>query len=286
MLIGEQYRLVPNCDRVANPYSNIPVFALKFIAPHGPDWYKHSELRVLQDFQSLTTQCHVVKYFGAFSVPIERTNWTVIVMEYCSGSLVNFLGSDLFRNLQPEEQRIAAWDVVAQIAAGLQSCHSLNPPVIHRDIKLDNGAIPFDSTTDKVVLYTQIKFADGQYDYIFKLGDWGLARPVSPGQELTPIPYSPNFQDPRLSTDVYDHGVDWYSLGFLMMTFTAKMTCTPDPDFTTLYQRLLHQDSKPPYDYVLALAWNKIGQLSQMDASPVRRTIATMMNRTEESNIV
>jgi serine/threonine protein kinase len=63
-------------------------------------------------------------------------------MEYCTGSLREFWETDAFRNLQPTEQIVTGWDVVAQIGAGLKSCQSLNPVVIHRDIKPDNGAIP------------------------------------------------------------------------------------------------------------------------------------------------
>jgi serine/threonine protein kinase len=140
---------------------------------------------------------------------------------------------------------------------------------------------------DNLVLYTRIKFADGRHDYLFKIGDMGLSREVSPGDNLTPIPHSPNYQHPTLPTYEYNHTVDWYSLGCIMERFTGKMNCQPDWDFTRLYQRLQLDGpgcSETSFDFVLRLAWRKLGELSQLSASPVRRAIETILSQDGESN--
>jgi serine/threonine protein kinase len=128
--------------------------------------------------------------------------------------------------------------------------------------------------TDKLVLFTRIKLSNGSVDYLFKIGDFGLSREYSPGQDLTPIPYTPNFQDQRLSSGDYDCSVDCYSLGCIMREFVGYLSDTPDDEFCQLLQKLLQKPKDMSCNEVLGIAWRK---LREMTASPVRRAIATIL---------
>lgn len=87
-----------------------------------------------------------------------------------------------------------------------------------------------------------MKLDDGSIDYVFKLGDFGISRTFVTGDGVTPIPHSPNYQDPWLAGDNYDHKVDLYSLGFLMMVLEGhhlNPNATLDPQFKSLHQNLM-----------------------------------------------
>jgi serine/threonine protein kinase len=65
-------------------------------------------------------------------------------MELCDGSLQDLLDSDVYQQLSPEKRTVGCWDIVRQLAVGLQYCQSLEPKVMHRDIKPANSTLIFD----------------------------------------------------------------------------------------------------------------------------------------------
>lgn len=66
-----------------------------------------------------------------------------LLMEYCSrNGLIDFMNSRLTHKLQEPE----ILQVMRDITTGVAMCHNLQPPLIHRDIKIENVLIDHDGT--------------------------------------------------------------------------------------------------------------------------------------------
>jgi len=88
-----------------------------------------------------------------------------------------------------------------QILAGLEYLHrQCNPPIIHRDIKLDN--IFFNGATGQV-----------------KIGDLGLATIVSPKMSIIG---TPEFMAPEFYNDTYNEKVDIWEFGLCVIEMATQ----------------------------------------------------------------
>ncbi|KAK5780835.1 serine/threonine protein kinase PRK1 PWA37_003492 [Arxiozyma heterogenica] len=111
---------------------------------------------------------HVVSYIDSHAkkFSIENGSYEVIMlMEYCkNGGLLNFLNTRL-RNRLTE---IEVLNIMSQTCQGVAAMHKLQPPLIHRDIKIENVLISKDN--------------------VFKICDFGsvcgIIRPPRNSQEL------------------------------------------------------------------------------------------------------
>lgn len=108
---------------------------------------------VEREINTLTKAKHkgIVQILAADRYQRQNTLLFLILTEYCSGGDLN----SRLNNHSDDEMNLK-W--IWQISEALSYLHSLNPPIVHRDLKADN------------VLLTDLDRQD------LKLGDFGLAR--------------------------------------------------------------------------------------------------------------
>ncbi|KAG0670549.1 hypothetical protein C6P45_002115 [Maudiozyma exigua] len=84
---------------------------------------------------------HVVSYIdshAAKSVTVEGNYEVFLLMEYCEkGGLIDFLNTRLKNRLRDDE----VLRIMSQATQGIAAMHMLQPPLIHRDIKIENVLI-------------------------------------------------------------------------------------------------------------------------------------------------
>src|SRR5947199_9057215 len=96
------------------------------------------------------------------------------------------------------------------------------------------------------VFYKAIVGVNGDTNYEFKLGDFGLAEIFGPGHMRRPLPptLSSPHQNPKFSTENYDPEDDLYSVGQLMIEL-EKHLYDPgghqDLDYKNLYSHLIYK---------------------------------------------
>ena len=81
------------------------------------------------NIRKLTKHVNIVRCFDAFQT---NDNHLAIPMEYCDLDLENFM------KVKSNRKNNILISVAFQIASGLASLHSQNPPIVHRDIKPAN----------------------------------------------------------------------------------------------------------------------------------------------------
>lgn len=241
-------------------------YALKFIPPYSQArWYEQSEARVLRQLRDLAEHPNILKYFGAFEIEIAGSNWQVICMERCTGTLLDFVNSVYWRNLDGAERVAGCWEIIRQILTGLKACHSWNPALWHRDVKITNSKFLLLHSLNAAVLYDSFFLSNGTTrSYCFKLGDFGLARTVLPGQALTPFNSDPEagHQAPAISYPSYTSCVDLYGVAFLVSVLTFHLDASIDPDFPELSTELRH--SRYNIDVALAIAQRKAKFMTEL----------------------
>lgn len=88
---------------------------------------------------------HIVSYIDSHAsrlkvTPPDQTQQyeVLLLMEYCLGNgLIDFMNTRLTHRLTEPE----ILSIMVQITAGVAMCHHLHPPLIHRDIKIENVLI-------------------------------------------------------------------------------------------------------------------------------------------------
>ena len=141
---------------------------------------------------------------------IRKPDYIYIVMEYCDGgSLHNCLYSYIKKYKKPFTEEIVQY-LMKQILSGLKCIH--DHKIIHRDLKLGNILIRYNSENDKNnenIFAGQVKIID-------------FNASTRPGTDLaktaigTPINMAPSVIDNFIGNrDLYDEKVDIWSLGTL-----------------------------------------------------------------------
>ena len=177
---------------------------------------------------------NILKHFGNVDVNLGgtkqfRTIWT----EVCLGNLRSLFSTDAFK-AQSQGQMIATcWDILRQILGGLKACHNNLPPIIHRDIKLTNSTKSpiYLCAKSKIVMYSIALLPDGKPTYLFKIGDFGMARIFLPEQDITPVPSAPDssHQHAMLSTNNIGLDADLPGVGYIMGQMERRLGF-PHPD--------------------------------------------------------
>ncbi|WPK24672.1 hypothetical protein PUMCH_001954 [Australozyma saopauloensis] len=88
---------------------------------------------------------HIVSYIDSHAarLPMQSPDQTqqyevLLLMEYCSGlGLIDFMNTRLTQRLSEPE----VLSIMGQITTAVAMCHHLEPPLIHRDIKIENVLI-------------------------------------------------------------------------------------------------------------------------------------------------
>ncbi|CAB4252801.1 similar to Saccharomyces cerevisiae YIL095W PRK1 Protein serine/threonine kinase [Maudiozyma barnettii] len=89
----------------------------------------------------LRNNSHVVSYIDSHAAKSNLHNGSYevfLLMEYCEkGGLIDFMNTRLQNRLQEFE----VLNIILQITQGVAAMHALNPPLIHRDLKIENVLI-------------------------------------------------------------------------------------------------------------------------------------------------
>ena len=84
---------------------------------------------------------YIVSYIDSHATksPVNKGMYEVyLLMEYCSrGGLIDFMNTRLQNRLQEFE----VLNIMSQTSQGIAAMHELQPPLIHRDIKIENVLI-------------------------------------------------------------------------------------------------------------------------------------------------
>ncbi|CCK71616.1 serine/threonine protein kinase ARK1 KNAG_0H02020 [Huiozyma naganishii CBS 8797] len=120
-----------------DPFSGTNIACLKRVIV--PDKPSLNVLRAEVDAMKLlrNNRC-VVSYIDSHAAKSSFQNGTYevfLLMEYCeNGGLINFLNSRLQNRLKESEVVNIMWSV----SQGVAAMHALQPPLVHRDIKIEN----------------------------------------------------------------------------------------------------------------------------------------------------
>ncbi|SMN18764.1 similar to Saccharomyces cerevisiae YIL095W PRK1 Protein serine/threonine kinase [Maudiozyma saulgeensis] len=123
-----------------DPYINTNVGCLKRVII--PDKQSLNMLRAeVEAMKLLRNNRHVVSYIDSHaskSTTIAGNYEVFLLMEYCEkGGLIDFLNTRLQNRLNDDE----ILKIMSQTTQGIAAMHALQPPVIHRDIKIENVLI-------------------------------------------------------------------------------------------------------------------------------------------------
>lgn len=107
-------------------------FAVKMLPGEMPPEVREG---ILSEIHVMTRLDHpnVAKYLGH---DITKHNKVMLYMEYYTETLSGVLKNKKKEGTWTTPDEVTKWSI--QIAKGLQYLHSLNPPLIHRDLKADN----------------------------------------------------------------------------------------------------------------------------------------------------
>jgi len=185
------------------------------------------EARTLIDL----THPNIVRLYDANVGDIRGIDFAFVTMEWCSaGTLADRLKSEM---RLPVAKAI---EIGMQVCAGLGHSHSLDPPLLHLDVKPANLLL-FGGTDEKI-----------------KLGDYGLASRLDPVTRLSRSGGTLAFAAPEMAWGVLDERADVYSLGVTLYRAICGIHPFPllSPDAvsaTSEFRRVLSQgrkDIKPP----------------------------------------
>ena len=208
--------------------------------------------------KSLVLQDKVKKYFNNEIYILKQVNHPNIIKLYeikqtlnnfylvfdlCNGGgLSNCLEKYMKQNKRPFTQEIAQ-SIIRQLVSGLQYLH--NNKILHRDLKLDNVLLHFNSEEDKNnfnLLKAQVKIID-----------FGFARYLENDSLAQSVLGSPINMDPQILAKMrkidnnqsfgYDQKADIWSLG----TICYEMLIGAPPFDATSYEELVSKIQKGDY---------------------------------------
>lgn len=123
-----------------DPFVDSNVACLKRVIV--PDKPSLNTLRAEVDaMKLLRNNRHVVSYIDSHAAKSSFQNGSYevfLLMEYCAGGgLIDFMNTRLQNRLQEFE----ILNIMSQVTQGIAAMHALEPPLIHRDIKIENVLI-------------------------------------------------------------------------------------------------------------------------------------------------
>lgn len=132
----------------------------------------------------------------------DNKNKAFFVMEYVpGGDLKQYLNSFIDSNISMSLYRVL--DLMKQILEGLNVLHSSNPPIIHRDLKLNNILLSYNACGEIVI----------------KISDFGFAKSVTTNISDVDVVGTRPYMAPECfkkvastRTDIYAVGVIFYQL--------------------------------------------------------------------------
>jgi AP2-associated kinase len=146
--------------RLSQPVDGSDRAVLKRVAV--PDKAALANMRTeVETMKKLKGHRHIVRYIDSHASQLRGGGYEVfLLMEFCSGGgLIDFMNTRLQNRLtEPEIIKI-----FSDVAEGVACMHYLKPPLLHRDLKVENVLISFQGNTP-----------------LYKLCDFGSAAPPRP----------------------------------------------------------------------------------------------------------
>ena len=146
--------------RLQQPVDTSDVAVLKRVAV--PDKAALANMRTeVETMKRLRGHRHIVKYIDSHASQLKGGGFEVfLLMEYCSGGgLIDFMNTRLQNRLKEPE----IIKIFSDVAEGVACMHYLKPPLLHRDLKVENVLIS--------------RHANVSY---YKLCDFGSSAPPRP----------------------------------------------------------------------------------------------------------
>ena len=179
---------------------------------------------------------HVVSYIDSHAAKSTLQNGSyevLLLMEYCAGGgLIDFMN----KRLQNRLQEFEVLNIMSHVTQGVAAMHSLDPPLLHRDIKIENVLIS----------------NRGEYKVCDFGSVCGIIRPPSTSQELSYVQHdvlkntTAQYRAPEM-IDLYrglpiDEKSDIWALG----VFLYKLCYYTTPFEKEGEQAILHSRYKYP----------------------------------------
>ncbi|KAL1961287.1 hypothetical protein VTO42DRAFT_15 [Malbranchea cinnamomea] len=146
--------------RLSQPVDGSDVAVLKRVAV--PDKAALANMRTeVETMKRLKGHRHIVTYIDSHASQLKGGGYEVfLLMEFCAGGgLIDFMNTRLQNRLtEPEILKI-----FTDVAEGVACMHYLKPPLLHRDLKVENVLIALNGSS-----------------YTYKLCDFGSAAPPRP----------------------------------------------------------------------------------------------------------
>ena len=149
---------------------------------------------------------HIVQIMGVDTCVISSKTHFLILTEFCSGG-------DLNKRLERPSSYQTEVKWLQQMSSAVRYIHSCNPPIVHRDLKVENVLLADPRTED------------------LKLADLGLAREYSAtgsssmdvsGAYMTSQVGTPNWMAPEVFLNHYTEKADIFSLGVIFYAILAR----------------------------------------------------------------
>ena len=161
---------------------------------------------------SVLSHPNIVTLFGVHYP--DQSGIPVMIMELMDKSLTKHIEQNK-KVLMKEKIGI-----LLDVARGLGYLHTLNPPVIHRDLSPNN------------ILLKQLPASSVDYLWIAKLADMGVAKVIKPNVRklrLTKAPGTADFMPPEVLPDnpTYDSSLDVFSFGGIILFVATHTWPTP-----------------------------------------------------------
>lgn len=173
---------------------------------------------------------HLIRIFDAGTVRTARGLRGWFTMEYVpGGTLHRFVAGH-----RPAVPTALAAQVVAQIAAGLAVAHAQDPPVLHRDLTMDNILVGYDGDGLRI-----------------RISDFGLAKHADPFTGLASAQGTYAFMAPEVLRDMgYSCASDVWSVGVIAyLMLTGRLPFDDGGPFSPLRLARFRRPLLPPSSY-------------------------------------
>ena len=227
--------------KLHKPVDGSHVAVLKRVAV--PDKEALASMRTeVETMKRLKGHRHIVTYIDSHASALKGGGYEVfLLMEYCAGGgLIDFMNTRLQTRLTEPE----ILDIFVDVAEGVACMHHLRPPLLHRDLKVEN---------------VLISLRDGQRRY--KLCDFGSSASVRPAPTSTPDFHALEEDIQRHTTlqyrspemiDIYrkqsiDEKSDVWALGVLLYKLCYYTTPFEDKGQLAILNASFRYPSYPPF---------------------------------------
>lgn len=124
--------------RLPKPVDGVDQAVLKRVAVPDKDHLTSMRTEV-ETMKRLKGHKHIVRYIDSHASQLKGGGYEVfLLMEYCSGGgLIDFMNTRLQNRLTEPE----ILEIFADVAEGVTCMHYLRPPLLHRDLKVENVLI-------------------------------------------------------------------------------------------------------------------------------------------------